>query len=355
MTRNEAHLGPIATALLLDASEARRNLVASQLNARFCVTAAAGKSEALAALEREPPDLMMLAWCPDAGEVVARVRACEDTKHTYVVALLDGAGDAGIVEALEAGVDDFVRSPSTPVELLARASAPQRIARWKVLPQPERTPASAVTDLRKLDAFDDMGRVVSADLEQFFGEVEISEQWLVSGELRGASIPMSVTTENAEIRVSIVVQAQVIRQLAGILLGNEDATPPELDDMLRELANTAGGAVKRAADKEGVAVTTGLPVNDAPGPVHNEMTRCWTMRLATGGSIGIIGEIHRRSNQRVAAGKLQEGMILTHDVLTAAGATVMPAGTRLTMSAVRRLGSLLDPRTLVDVTLPSIM
>jgi hypothetical protein len=198
-----------------------------------------------------------------------------------------------------------------------------------------------------------MGQVVAEDLKQILGDLDVAEGWLIGGELRGASIPMSVTSEQAEIRVSVVVEAKLLRTLAGLLLGDENAPAAALEDMLREIANTAGGAVKRAASEEKVTVTTGLPINEARGLTRNEMTRCWTARInGERAQLGIIGEVHRRKNERLPVSKLQEGMVLSHDLRNDAGALIMPAGTRLTATTVTRMAGILGSRFVVEITAP---
>jgi CheY-like chemotaxis protein len=342
-------------ALIISEKKPERDVIAAHLQqVGFRVNAAADRAGAAAFLEGEPPDVVVLGWSPAAVEVVRKVRGQEDAKHTYVLALLDKEQTAGTIPSIvQAGCDDFMRRPIAKEELLARADAPQRIAKWKVAPKPAAIDLSAAIDLRNINAFKNMGELVGADLSQLIGELEVVEGWLMVGELRGACVPMSVPSEQAELRVSIVVEAKLVRTLAGMLLGDEGAPAAALDDMMREIANTAGGAVKRAALSDKLMVTTGLPVNEARGATRNEMTRCWTARIpGTETQLGIIGEVHKRTNQRLPMTKLQENMVLSRDVRNESGALVMTAGTRLTSTTIERLSGMLGARFVVDVTAP---
>jgi hypothetical protein len=160
---------------------------------------------------------------------------------------------------------------------------------------------------------------------------------------------MSLAGDELEARVSVVVDAITIRWVKSALLGNPNASVDAVDDALRELANTAGGAVKRAALTENVVLTTGIPSTDKPG-TNFEQHSCWT--LAPEGSdcfVAVVGEIRQRANQRVAASQLTEGMVLAHDVRNESGILLVPAGARLTSTSAIKLSALLGPRFFLEV------
>ena len=204
-------------------------------------------------------------------------------------------------------------------------------------------------DLRKLDVFRNMGALVGADLAGLVGPLQVAEGFLVSGEMHGASIPMSIVGERAEIRVSVVVEKRLLKPLAAILLYDENAPHEAVKDMIREIANTAGGSVKRAAELEKLQVTTGLPVDDTRA-VTSEMTRCWTVTVeGSQARIGIVGEVNRRANQRVALGQAREGMVMAHDLRNESGALIIPSGTRLTESSIARAVGLLGFRFVAEI------
>src|SRR5450432_2797185 len=107
---------------------------------------------------------------------------------------------------------------------------------------------------------------------------------------------MSLAGDQLEVRVSIAVDSLTLVWLRQALLGDPAANDAATDDCLRELANTAGGAVKRAALCESVILTTGLPRNERSGSLPGEH-RCWTLALAEGDAcIAVVGEIRRREN-----------------------------------------------------------
>lgn len=342
-------------ALVIDENKSQRDAVAATLQQAAYRVDTAGHAAAGACLERESPDVVVIGWGQGSADVVRRVRSYEAEKRSYIVALLGQVPGALLAGIIQTGVDDLMRLPLVREELLLRVDAPQRLAKWApmlIQPAGERNFADD-RDLRQLKAFKNMGTIVGEDLGQVLGPVTVTEGWQMIGEMRGARIPMSIASEQAEIRVSIVVEAKLLRTLAGLLLGDENSPDAALEDMLREIANTAGGAVKRAAEQENVEVTTGLPVNEGGEVTKNEMTRAWTAVIdGSDTHVGIIGEICKRANQRLPLSRAMEGMVITHDLRNDAGALLMPAGTRLTATAVARMVARLGPRFVVDVTVP---
>jgi CheY-like chemotaxis protein len=338
--------------LIIEENKVLRESMATTLQkADHRVTLASGQAAVLAVLEREAPDAIVIGWNGGAGDIIRRIRSQEVDAHAFVVALLDKHPVTVIPSLFAAGADDFARAPLCREELLARLAAPERFRKWASIAA--KLAAQELTgerDLLQLNVFTKMGEFVAADLVTLLGPMDIAEGFLVSGDLYGASIPMSIATERAEIRVSIVIEKRLVRTLAGILLCDEDAPEPAIKDMIREIANTAGGSVKRAGELDKLSITTGLPVDEPRGVTKSEMTRCWTVTIhGSEAQIGIVGEVNRRSNQRLPLTKVSEGMVIVNDIRTETGALIVPSGTRLSMATVTRLVGLLGQRFVVDV------
>jgi hypothetical protein len=136
--------------------------------------------------------------------------------------------------------------------------------------------------------------------------------------------------------------------LSASLLGDADAGDAAVTDMLRELANTAGGAFKRTAMPENAVVTTGLPTDHVLIAAPGATTRTWELTSADGLCIGIVAEMLALANVQVQAAELREGMVLAGDVHNRAGMLVVPGGTRLTATSAERVASILGA-TLEDV------
>lgn len=108
--------------LVVDDEAAIRRLLRTSLAPQgFAVAEAATASEALAAIERDRPELVVLdLGLPDLDglEVIRRLRAA---KSKVPIVILSSRGDErGKVEALELGADDYVTKPFGMAELVAR-------------------------------------------------------------------------------------------------------------------------------------------------------------------------------------------------------------------------------------------
>src|SRR5690606_7723452 len=94
-------------------------------------TAADGR-EALELARRVPPDLILTdVMMPklDGFELLAALRGDERTAAVPVVMVSARAGEEARIEALQAGVDDYLVKPFSARELVARVSAQLALAR----------------------------------------------------------------------------------------------------------------------------------------------------------------------------------------------------------------------------------
>ena len=117
--------GPVAHSLLLvdDEPRIRRVLRLALEDEGYQVAEAANGYDALAALRREPPDVVLLdLMLPDRdGFTVCReIRRASDVPVIMVTARTDSHD---VVAGLEAGADDYVTKPLVAKELSARIRA----------------------------------------------------------------------------------------------------------------------------------------------------------------------------------------------------------------------------------------
>ncbi len=87
--------------------------------------------EAMAAMEDEQPNLVILDWMlPNTSgiEICRQIRQNPDSKDVPVIMLTARTEEADRVRGLKTGADDYVVKPFSPKELLARISAIMRRA-----------------------------------------------------------------------------------------------------------------------------------------------------------------------------------------------------------------------------------
>ncbi len=325
----------------------------------YAVEAVADEHAAIAAIAREAPHVLIFNSPAKGGaDLARRLKGADASGQAYSIAVFEtGASNREIANVVGAGVQDFVRRPIVDAELVERVRAPARVIRWaQSLTKPAVFDLSGPVDVAGLQAWKGLGGLVASDLSQIAGcAFSVSEGWPARfvGACRTATIPMSLAGDQLEVRVSIAVDEPTLKWLRDSVLCDPLAVEAATDDALREFANTAGGAVKRAALCEGVTLTTGIPFNDNAATSAGPRS-CWTLRLSCDGPcIAVVGEVRSRQNQRVAATELCEGMVLAHDVRNQGGVLLVPAGARLTGVTAAKLAQTLGPRFFLEVAAPS--
>lgn len=324
--------------------------------ASFEVEGVVDVKAAVAAIARQPPTVFVFSWPSSGGtDLVRLLRGADSSGQMYVVALLEATpGGRDIGPPLAAGVHDVLRRPIVDAELVARVQGPRRLIKWaQSVTRTSVFDLSTAVDVTRLRVWKGMGDLVAADLAQMFGqEVQATEGWpkRFGRDLRGATIPMSLASDKVELRVSIVADPTTLSWLGGTLLGDPHASEATMKDVLRELANTAGGAVKRAALPENITLTTGIPSNEYAVPAQGKGIQSWIMSVdGAKACLAMVGEIRNRDNLRISASNLQEGMVLAHDLRSESGALLVTAGSRLTTTTAERLAQMLGPRFIIEV------
>jgi len=119
--------------LIVDDDPAALRLLEKHLSAAGCrVTTAANGIEALEIDSAQAPQMIITDWMMpevDGLELCRRLRAGEETGFAYIIVLTASIEENRVVEALEAGADDFLTKPYNRQELLARVRAGERIVR----------------------------------------------------------------------------------------------------------------------------------------------------------------------------------------------------------------------------------
>jgi len=142
--------------LIVDDDDTYRTALARAFERRgFVVSAASSASEALALIEREPPDYASIDLRMPGGSGLALVRQLELRHPGAVVVVLTGYGSiATAVEAVKLGATDYLTKPADASDLLrAFGAAPS-------VPTPARTLPLEVPSLARVE-WEHISRVVA--------------------------------------------------------------------------------------------------------------------------------------------------------------------------------------------------
>jgi len=117
--------------LIVEDSAVMRRLLSRSLAALgFEVVEATNGAEAWREFQKSPFSLALTDWIMpevDGLELIRRIRACNLPDYTYLI-LLTARGEKGaLVEAMEAGADDFLAKPFDPGELRVRVKQGERM------------------------------------------------------------------------------------------------------------------------------------------------------------------------------------------------------------------------------------
>ncbi len=126
--------GPRARIVLADDNADMRDYARRLLQGSYEVEAVADGAEALAAIRRERPDLVLSdIMMPhlDGFGLLAALRSDPQTNTIPIVLLSARAGEESRVEGLEAGADDYLTKPFSARELLATVKAHLELARLR--------------------------------------------------------------------------------------------------------------------------------------------------------------------------------------------------------------------------------
>jgi PAS domain S-box-containing protein len=123
-----------ARILLADDNADMRLYIRRLLGGNYIVQAVSNGLEALEAIHRDPPDLILtdiMMPLLDGFGLLRQVREGHATSTIPVILLSARAGEDARVEGLDAGADDYIVKPFTARELLARVSAHLAMSRLR--------------------------------------------------------------------------------------------------------------------------------------------------------------------------------------------------------------------------------
>ncbi len=346
--------------LIIDGDKRSRELGARFLSeAQHEVETASDASAARTLLSKRVPEVILLDMYAAGGrlhEFIKWIRALDSPHRPYLMLTLSKPGfPSELATALERGGDDFLRKPWLKGEMLFRVDTLTRFAAFqdgadKLLEWDHDG------DITQLQCWKTLENVLAQDLSEILCSTLITRPFQegLQHSTYAAEIPMTLTQNQAQVQIGIGLDKQSAAHIAQTLFEMPDPPAEVVQDLLREFANTAGGAFKRCAEKsDQLDITTGLPCDVQPKSFQSSdcVEHKHFMLTDEADALHVFIEVELRSKglHTVKIADLKEGMVLSKDLLNASGMLLVRSGTRLTSSNVERLARLVPDHMLVEV------
>lgn len=305
---------------------------------------------------------------------VGEARARTDTPGPLLL-LADALPDDFAAAAYEAGVDGEIRRPYTDRYLLARVTAALRRAPAPPRSSPPPGGARSLAPLAHTGPANDIdlmapplervaasgtwrnARLTLQRATSAFLTLPVALEELPSEAPRCAlakAIRLSSVTHQLTARAALALDDAGAAALARHLFGDE--ADDLVNDMLSELANIFMGTLKTSFSTDALPFTGGLP---EPIDVSGVLQPPETFRLQDAFALA-AGDaritVHLGVRPKLALlrlpDELDEGMVLAGDVYNAKGMRVAVSGTRLTVTMIHKLRTLLPGFQDVEVMAP---
>lgn len=267
-------------------------------------------------------------------------------RHVYRIGCVPILSGRECRQAFDAGMDDVMSIRASAEEICGRVESLRRIRRW-IRSMGDDFSVDRLHRLERLTGVRNLPELLCSEFSEMMGNdlsafaLERNPRLAV-----GAEIPLTMAGAEAELLVGVGIEACELTEFSTNLFG-EEVGVEIICDAVREFANTAGGAVKRASIGDDQAFSMGLP-HEVVVYRPPEDAKAW--RLEGEGANLVVWYVARTDQPRMmAACSLREGMVLNKAVRTGAGAVLVPQGAVLTERTVARLLDMLGPNTLVEV------
>lgn len=242
---------------------------------------------------------------------------------TQVLVAVRDSAEAHRLRALLAGVDGLVIVEENPDDVLALlARRPPQLKAWS-----------------------DIETIVARELGELLGTALHCTPGETRDLVHTSSIPL--TSNLVSLQVGLGIDQHTGGQLGERILGG-DHSQDAMRDALREMANMAGGAIRRAALDDGMSFAVGLPSNENPFGVPR--CRAFTIGDGQGFQLECMIAVSTNVTTHVPAGQLEEGMVLAQNILGNDGDVVHHRGTLLTRTTAASIAGLLGAHATVEVS-----
>jgi CheY-like chemotaxis protein len=286
---------------------------------------------------------------PAPHELVAKIK--RRATSPFLLALVTRFSPKQLAQLLEGGVDDFVRPPFSLDELLVRLrrvrGRPQSVA-----PPPDPGVVGAVGVMSvEWPALSNLPAALAHDFHEFtqiaFEPGHATREPLADGV--AASLCLTHPDGITELTVRLEMDHAMGAAVASAVLD----LPPDrtvLAELMREMANLAGGAAKRCLLKDGVAFAMGLPLDLDPAAAVVDTNLLFACDLVSAsGRVRCLLTRTRVERVHVLVPALREGHVVVREVRGPNGMLLAPAGAALTKGAVAMILKMLPHAAKIEI------
>lgn len=214
-------------------------------------------------------------------------------------------------------------------------------------------PSSSMTmRIGRVRIFSEVEAIVASELGELLGApLHHSPKPAPRTLLNTSAIALTLATDHLQIELGIGVDERTRDHLSDVLLGG-DSTVEAISDALREMANTAGGAIRRAALDDGMCFAMGLPTNDNVFG-SEKRRRGFAITDANGLYLECVVTVSANRSKRIDVADLCEGMVIATDILDESGNILVASGGSLTATTAERIRAVLARGSQVEISTQS--
>ena len=209
-------------------------------------------------------------------------------------------------------------------------------------------PPTMTMRIGRVRIFSEVESIVAQELGELLGASLHQSKGGLRSLSHTGTISLTLAADHLQMQLGIGVDEHTRQQLTEALLGG-DTTIEAILDVLREMANTAGGAIRRAALDDGMSFAMGLPSNENVF-ASEKRRRGFAITDANGLYLECVVTVSANVPTSVRASDLREGMVIMRDVVDEDGTVVVAAGSSLTETTAERVSSVLGSSCNVEIS-----
>lgn len=343
--------------LLADDDKVSAKIVSLGLErAGFLVTIVADGRAAEERLAAESFDAFVTDWMMperDGIDVVRRMRSGPSRgAEPFVVVMSVLSIPSARAHAVEAGADEFLAKPFAPAALAKLLHAGRAAARTTV------PPVAGSHAITRLAVWSSLQEATRAVIEETLNAPVSAGSAQIANDVSDYAVACAMTDAEHQLELTVLLTASnaSLGELGRLML--DDASLDVGQAAVGELSNIVAGRMKTHFMAEGYTFSLAIygEADEAKQGAYEALSVASSaVTLVAGERAALSARFFVRPSGAVeiSGAELYEGIVLAEDLVTDRGALLLPAGTRLTTSAIKRVREHVQRRR-VKVCLPKV-